>query len=558
MKYIYTTELPQHLNTQYPIYIDTETFGMTPLKHENIRLLQIYQPNTEDTVYVVDVMLYPKEMLREYLSKFENIFGYNLLYDWSVMGFTFQTVPKYNDLYLASKIAFYERFLNPITKWDLYSVLDYIGIKIDLDKKSMQTSNFAIQCLTDMQIKYSAYDVYYLPKLKESIEKLEPLIWTHNRVYRLDLFVSKSLLDIHKVGLQVNEELRQKELNRVILELDNILQELSFNPLSPKQVSNFFKTHNADEKTLTLLASQGSEVAKKVLYARQLSKIKSFLEKYSGRVFGSFNVVGAKSGRMTSSNENLQQIPRQLRKVFGFNEISNKTYVIADFPQIELRLAGIIWNETEMIRAFKEGIDLHKYTASVIYKKDMNEITKQERQIAKSANFGLLYGMGSDRFKDYIFINTGISLNNEETDLIKYNWFNLFKAIKMKHKEIGAYLKAYSQYSNITWLGRKYCTTSYTEALNLQIQGSGADLLKTTIKNILLKNYDVNYRIANIIHDEIIIETTKDIAKDVALMLKKEMENAWEECINYSKLKLENKFKLVCDMPDITNTLEKS
>ena len=556
MKYRYTTELPTHFDFSLPLYIDTETYD----NHTKIRLLQLYQPDKDETVYVVDVSGYPKHFLRSYLSQFKNIFGYNLLYDFEVLEYSFSDVPNFNDLYLASKLAFYERYTTPNAEWNLYAVIeDVLKIKIDIDKKLLQKSDFSAMLLTDIQIKYAAYDVYYLPLLKKAIEEKLNKVWTHNRVYRLDLFTAKTLLDIHRVGLAINKEKLQRMQIENSARLYEIKSQLPFNPLSPKQVANYFKTENANEKTLTYLASTGNKLAELVLEVRSLEKTKSFLEKYSRseRVFGKFNVVGAKSGRMSCSNENLQQIPRHLRQVFGFTEDSDKVYVIADFPQIELRLAAAIWSEDNMISRFKEGIDLHKYTASVIYNKSIEEVDKQERQISKSANFGLLYGMGAEKFKDYVFINTGIDLSIEEARTIRMKWLELFPAIRRKHWEVGSILSQTTYYEGTTWLGRKYSTSSYTEALNIQIQGSGAELLKTTVKNIYLKHKTSDFEIANLIHDEIVIETTKDKAYDIAEMLKQVMEESWQECINYAKIPLA-KFDIEVEMPDITKSLEKS
>lgn len=558
MNYKFTNQLPK-LSPKAPIFIDTETYGSKDFYHENIRLLQLYQPDIEDIVYVIDVSSYPKEVLRDYISKFENIFGYNLLYDFEVLGYDFSTAPKYNDLYLSSKIAFYDRYLQPAPAWDLYSVLEYVGIKVNIDKKKMQKSDFSSLLLTEDQIIYSAYDVYYLPVLKKAIEEKAEKIWTHNRVYRLDLFTARTLLNIQKVGLQVNEEKKLQLYKQTKQELEAILKQLPFNPLSPKQVAKYFFTPSSSEEILTDIKynhhlEHFRQIADLTLKARELKKTLSFLEVYNDRVFGKFNVVGSKSGRMSCSNENLQQIPRQLRKVFGFSEDDERVYVIADFPQIELRLAGAIWREYNMIKAFTEGIDLHKLTASSIYNKSIDDVEKEERQIAKSANFGLLYGMGADRFKQYVFTTTGIKLDIEEAKIIRAKWLDMYPAVRRKHYEVGQILQN-NFYQSQTWLGRPYITKSYTEALNIQIQGSGADLLKTTIKNLFMKNPSL--KVCNLIHDEIVIETTYQEAEDVALLLKEVMEQSWQECCEHSKIPIE-KFDLEVEKPDITTSLEKS
>jgi len=196
-------------------------------------------------------------------------------------------------------------------------------------------------------------------------------------------------------------------------------------------------TPKADKEILQDLAYKGNDTAKQILEYRKIAKLLNFIDKFdSERVYGKFNVVGAKSGRMTCSNENIQQIPRELRNVFGFTEDEDKVYVVADFPQIELRLAALIWQEDNMIKAFEEGIDLHKYTASVIYNKDIQAVEKTERQISKSANFGLLYGMSGRTFAKYVYTNSGIALSEDEGEYIKHKWLETYPMIARKHQQV--------------------------------------------------------------------------------------------------------------------------
>jgi DNA polymerase-1 len=530
------------------LYIDTETTSL----YGDVVLLQLYQEDLEK-VLIVNTKNIPKDIILQYLKTFKHIVGYNLLYDWEVIGATYEDVKEkyfYDDLYLASKIMFYEQ-----ESFGLYDILNNIlKLDIKIDKKKMQKQGFDGIFFTQEQLEYASTDVLYLPRLYKAILNLDKNFFTHNRVYRMDLFVSKMMLDIHRVGLKVN---RQK-LNERKIELESKLKafEFSFNPLSPKQVAKVLNTPKADKEILQDLAYKGNEIAKQILEYRKISKLLNFIDKFNrDRVYGKFNIVGAKSGRMTCSNENIQQIPRELRNIFGFTEDEDKVYIDADFPQIELRLAGLIWQEENMIKAFEEGIDLHKYTASVIYNKDMEAIEKVERQISKSANFGLLYGMSGRTFAKYVYVNSGIALSENEGEYIKHKWLETYPMIAKKHMQVKDKLYSSRAYESTTILGRKYRTQSFNEALNLQIQGSGAELLKQTLIN--LKQKYPSLAIANIIHDEVIIEASKDEAQDIAYALKQEMENAWDFIC--SKAKIPKKyFKLEVDVPDIIKSIAKS
>jgi DNA polymerase-1 len=530
------------------LFIDTETTDL----YGDVVLLQLYQEDL-DKVLIVNTKNISKNTILQYLKSFKHIVGYNLQYDWEVLGATFEDVKEkyfYDDLYLASKIVYYDQ-----ESFGLYDILNNVlKLDIKINKKQMQKQGFGGLFFTHEQLEYASTDVLYLPKLYKAILNLEPNFFTHNRVYRMDLFVSKMMLDIHRVGLKVN---KQKLYERKA-ELEDRLKEFrfSFNPLSPQQVAKYLNTPKADKEVLLDLAYKGNETAKQILEYRKIAKLLNFIEKFNkDRVYGKFNVAGAKSGRMTCSDENIQQIPRELRDVFGFTEDEDKVYVVADFPQIELRLGALIWQEDNMIKAFENGIDLHKYTASVIYNKDIEAVDKTERQISKSANFGLLYGMSGRTFAKYVYTNTGIALTEEEGEFIKHKWLETYPKISRKHQQVKEKLYYSKVFESSTILGRKYRTQSFNEALNLQIQGSGAELLKQTLINLKQKYPSLD--IANVIHDEIIIECNKDEAQDIANVLKQEMEQAWDFICSKSKLPIKY-FKLEVEQPDVIKSIAKS
>jgi DNA polymerase-1 len=545
--YKVVNNLPE-LDRDKPLFIDTETTSL----YGDVVLLQLYQEGL-DKVYVVNTKSIQKSTILQYLKSFRHIVGYNLLYDLEVLGATFEDVKDryfYDDLYLASRIVYYDQ-----ESFGLYDILNNVlNLNIQINKKQMQKQGFGGLFFTQDQLEYAATDVLYLPKLYNAILNLEPKFFTHNRVYRMDLFVAKMMLDIHRVGLKVNK----RKLYERKTELENKLKSFrfNFNPLSPQQVARVLNTPKADKEVLLDLAYKGNEIAKQILEYRKTTKLLNFIERFDkDRVYGKFNVAGAKSGRMTCSNENIQQIPRELRDVFGFEDYEDKVFVVADFPQIELRLAGLIWQEENMIKAFEEGIDLHKYTASVIYNKDMEAVSKTERQISKSANFGLLYGMSGRTFARYVYTNTGIALTEDEGEFIKHKWLETYPLIARKHYQVKDKLYTARYYESTTILGRKYRTQSFNEALNLQIQGSGAELLKQTL--ISLKQKYPSVDIANVIHDEIIIECSKDEAQDIANTLKQEMEQAWDTICDKAKIPIKY-FKLEVEMPEVLNSIAKS
>lgn len=167
------------------LYIDTETTSL----YGDVVLLQLYQEDLQD-VLIVNTKNIPKDIILQYLKTFKHIVGYNLLYDWEVLGATYEDVKEkcfYDDLYLASKIMFYDQ-----ESFGLYDILNNIlKLDIKINKKQMQKQGFGGLFFTKEQLEYASTDVLYLPRLYKAILNLEPNFFTHNRVYRMDLFVSK-------------------------------------------------------------------------------------------------------------------------------------------------------------------------------------------------------------------------------------------------------------------------------------------------------------------------------------------------------------------------------
>jgi DNA polymerase I-like protein with 3'-5' exonuclease and polymerase domains len=185
----------------------------------------------------------------------------------------------------------------------------------------------------------------------------------------------------------------------------------------------------------------------------------------------------------------------------------------------------------------------------------MKDVSKTERQISKSANFGLLYGMSGKTFAKYVYTNTGIELQDYEGEAIKQKWLKTYYNIAKKHQRVKDALYPLKVYEDMTMLGRKYRTNSFNEALNIQIQGSGAELLKQTLINIKQKRPDL--RIANVIHDEIIIECDRREAEDVKILLKQAMEDAWKIICDKAKLDIED-FDLEVEEADVLKSIAKS
>lgn len=265
----------------------------------------------------------------------------------------------------------------------------------------------------------------------------------------------------------------------------------------------------------------------------------TLLNKKTGRIHTDFNQAVTTTGRLSSSNPNLQNIPirtelgRKVREAF----VSEKGNVLvaADYSQIELRVVASLAEDETMINIFKQGEDIHKATAAVINNVKLEDVTKKMRSAAKAVNFGVLYGMGAYGLAS----RTGIS-NFEAKEFIE-KYFKGFKDVK-KYLDNTLALAKKEGYVETLFGRRRYIPelqsgnpmlrkSGERMAINMPVQGTAADLMKMAMIAVSrkLKVESRKYKKGDIkmilqVHDEIVLEVRKDIAEDVAKIVKEEME----------------------------------
>ena len=240
-------------------------------------------------------------------------------------------------------------------------------------------------------------------------------------------------------------------------------------------------------------------------------------------------MAGTKTGRFSCSNPNLQQIPRD--KVFRalFKAPEGKTFVIADYSQMELRVAAIVANESKLLEAYEKGQDTHAITAAMLLNKKAEDVTKQERQLAKAVNFGLLYGQGARGLKNYASSSYGVDISEEEANTYRQAWFNAYPGFALWHKKTA--FQSYQSLSITTPLGRKRKFTfskagdTYTanKAYNMPVQGGAAEVMLAALGRLpnLLSGLDA--KPIAVIHDEVIVETSLTNAPRVVKALEDAM-----------------------------------
>ena len=521
MIYKVTTELPELDKDKY-LFLDTETKQF----FSGIRLVQLYQEGW-DQVIVLDTNSVPLMDIYQHIKK-AHIVAHNFQYDASCfiadLG-SFATFENWDDTFLAGRLVYHylkafslDAMLEHHYRRDIYASVG--------DKKKLQKSNWSAPTLKEEQLHYAAIDVYYLPELWYAVEEA-----TEQFSYILDKLTINNLLKMQYNGMPVN----QKLIAQAYIETTNALQEVTeklpdgFNCNSYRQVRAYLESEESDALALATMKAHGKEEAGWVLEQRQLRKRLMFLDKFStedGRVRGHFNVA-TRSGRFNCSEQNIQQIPRALKWVFGFEPDEGKVLIYSDYAQLELRSICALLGERIMEEKFREGTDLHLYAASIIYNKPYDEVTKKERQIAKTANFGLLYGAGANTFRNILIELTGIDLPESEVKAIRNKWRKIYPSIiAWQERNVREYQRGNK--TAYTALKRIYTANIYTDLNNIQNQGSGAEVTKLAL-HYLTKELDPDFKILNVIHDSIIMEAPVEKVEQACKVLGDCMLEGWTE-----------------------------
>lgn len=248
------------------------------------------------------------------------------------------------------------------------------------------------------------------------------------------------------------------------------------------------------------------------------------------RIFPSYNITGTVTGRLSGD---MQQVPRDpfIRSIFGARE----GYVLldADYSQVELRVAAMISGDTAMTEAYRRGDDLHTLTASAVTGKPAEQVTKQERQIAKSANFGLLFGMGARGFRKYSALSYGVEISQGQAEYTRNAFFQRYPGLVYWHDSMKRLVRAQGYVDSPIGRRRRLPAVNSTDndmaaeaerqAINSPVQGFASDL--TLLAMVLIhENLMIQARILGTVHDSIVLEVLKEHADDVARIVKQTME----------------------------------
>lgn len=405
---------------------------------------------------------------------------------------------------------------------------------------------------------YEAYTAYASStKLEKRLK--EDGLWSLFEEIEMPLVFT--LYDMEKNGVKVEAEALKHygdQLGDKIVELEKEIYEdanETFNINSPKQLGVvLFENMNipGGRKTKTGYSTAADVLEKlapeypivaKILEYRQLTKLKStyadglagYIQE-DGRIHGKFNQTVTATGRISSTEPNLQNIPvrvelgRMIRKVFVPEE--GYVFVDADYSQIELRVLAHCSGDEQLIKAYREEADIHRITASQVFHVPFDEVTDLQRRNAKAVNFGIVYGISS------FGLSQDLSITRKEAAKYIEDYFHTYPGIKaflddaVAHAKENGYVK--------TLFGRRrpvpelassnFMQRSFGErvAMNAPIQGTAADIMKIAMigVNKRLKEQKMKSRLVLQVHDELLIETHHTEIDKVKEILRKEMEQA--------------------------------
>ena len=452
----------------------------------------------------------------------------------------------------------------------------YLNEAVD---KSERLSNWEFE-LSEAQLQYAARDAAVLIPLREKlIDRIKSggLIQCAQLEFEcvmpvVDLELAGFYMDKHRwlEQLAIVEEKRAELANELQEMLgEGVAQASLFGP--PRANINLDSQQQVTEAMNRLgiplpdstrnwklqpLAAQYPVVAKLLEYRTMQKALTSygqnmieFINPKTGRLHADFRQIGAPTGRFACTNPNIQQVPHtvEYRRCFmGYPE--GRRLVIADYSQIELRILAEFSGDSAFIDAFRSGADLHRVTAAQVFNVSSDEVTKEQRDFAKRLNFGVVYGIGAQRFS----MMTGLSVTEAEDVLRRY--FATYRKLDAYLRESAS--RAVNEKQARTGSGRvvrfnydpsdrQQVSMTQRNGKNAPIQGTSADILKRALRLLNDELRDTSARIVNIIHDEIVVEVDEDEASGVAQTVERAMCAAGEEYLTTVPVKVES--QIACE-----------
>ena len=516
----------------------------------------------KNTVYVADFKKFEKA-LKEIFEDTEILkISHDIKIDFILLK---QQNVEAKNMMFDVKIAGY--LLNATSGAYKISDLTSLYINYDLDehidtKQNEQTSLFDEVEKQKEYDELKASETYFLMQLKPVLEEKLKEINSYKLFEEIEMPTAEVLANMQYNGVYVDEKEILKFGNHLKKELEELRIDIyrqageEFNVNSTQQLGKILfeklgltagkKNKNGyatDVETLEKIREE-HPIVSKILEYRKIMKLNStyvegllpYIHEKTGRIHSYFHQTVTATGRLSSTDPNLQNIPtrtelgRKLRKVFKAQE--NKIFVDADYSQIELRVLAHMSKDEIMVEAFKTDQDIHTICASQVFKVPVEKVSKQLRSRAKAVNFGIVYGISDFGLAEQIDIKRKEAKEYIEQYLETYSGIKSFMSDIVEHaKEKGYVETEFGRRRYIPELASKnYMVRQFGQraAMNTPIQGTAADIMKIAMIKVYneLKKRNLKSKIVLQIHDEMLIETELSEKEEVYEILKQSMENA--------------------------------
>ena len=564
-------EMVDELKNAKYVSIDLETTSVNPMLAEIVGISVSYNKNSAFYIPI----LYPEKkknnfgvndlevvlsIMKEFLeNKDIRKIGQNIKYDALIL---YRHGVKVSNIFLDTMIA--AHILNPAAKsykldalsieflnYDMVPIEDLIGKgKDQITMDLVPLDKISYYAAEDADIVFQLAEIF-TPKLEENgqlnfFADIEmPLINVLMKMENTGVYVDEDLLNEMSLNIGDRLDLLVKEIYNIAEEEFNInstqqLAKILFDDLKLTQI----KKRSTAENVLKELVNE-HELPELILSYRKLNKLKNTyidalpasINKKTKRIHSTFNQTIAATGRLSSTGPNFQNIPirtvdgREIRKSFIAQQ-KNWGIFSADYSQIELRIMAHLSEDKELCRAFKDNLDIHDRTASLIYNVPLNDVQPEMRRTAKVINFGIMYGAGPFRISQELGISRKAAQEIIKQYFIQYSGIQNYIDDTLSKARSDNYVE--------TILGRRrYVWDVNSEnalkkqaaervAINMPIQGSAAELIKIAMIDIQknIENDKLNSKMILQIHDELLFEYPLDEEEHLILMVKKSMENA--------------------------------
>ena len=562
-------ELLEILLTQKQVCFDTETTNIDARQADLVGISFSYKSREAFYVAIPQEYEAAKSIIHEFMPFFQNTgiekIAHNIKYDLKVLsryGISL-AVPTFDTM-----IAHY--LINPEARQNMdflaQHYLNYQAISIEtlIGKKGKLQGN--MRDLEPSEISdYACEDADITLQLKNIFEKEIKKPHLKDLFYDMEMPLVEVLMEMEEEGITIDSKALaeySKELDSTLIDLDYQIKELAgmeFNTDSPKQMGEVLfeklKISAKAKKTKTGQFATSEDVLEKhkhdhpivplILEYRQLRKLKStyvdalptYCDQNDGRIHTNFMQTVTATGRLSSNNPNLQNIPirsekgREIRRAFVSRDKDHKLMAV-DYSQIELRIIAALSEDPNMIQSFRDGLDIHAATAAKVYGVSIEAVTREQRSAAKAVNFGIIYGQSA------FGLAQNLKISRTEAKEIIDSYFEQYGTIKSYMDKVISQARE-EGYVETIMNRRRYLpdinsgnaiVRGYAErnAINAPIQGSAADIIKMAMISVHaeMKKKQVKSKMILQVHDELVFDVHNSEEELMQDLVRKAMEKA--------------------------------